>query len=265
MTDSTGRIINYLRISVTDRCNMRCIYCMPAEGIPLRTHSDILTYDEITTFSKLAVSMGITKIRITGGEPLVRKDIERLIGMLANIEGLKDLSLTTNGQLLEEKAEALRLAGLQRVNISLDTLDAERYRIITRGGDINKTIRGIRAAQRAGFDPIKINCVVDESQQSQKEMLRQFAREEGLEVRFISRMSLAHGTFSVVEGGSGGDCAHCNRLRLTAGGMLKPCLFNEIEYDIRDMGYIEALEAAVHNKPLKGTHNRSGDFYTIGG
>lgn len=265
MRDSTGRIIDYLRISVTDRCNLRCIYCMPAEGVPLRTHSDMLTFDEITAFSKLAVSKGVTKIRITGGEPLVRKNVEILVGMLAAIEGVNDLALTTNGQLLEEKAEVLRLAGLQRVNVSLDTLDAEEYSIITRGGDINRTIRGIRAAQRAGFDPIKINCVVDESQQNQKEILRQFAQKEGLEVRFISRMSLAHGTFSVVEGGSGGDCARCNRLRLTANGLLKPCLFNDIGYDIRTMGYAEALEAALENKPLRGTHNNSGDFYNIGG
>jgi cyclic pyranopterin phosphate synthase len=276
MTDSTGRVIDYLRISITDRCNLRCIYCMPPEGICLLPHSNILTYDEITSFSKLAVSKGIRKIRITGGEPLVRKDVEKLIALLASIEGLADLSLTTNGQLLEEKAALLKSAGLQRINISLDTLDPEHYRLITRGGTLNAVLSGIRAAQRAGFEPIKINCVINmdaitknslqnEHQEAQKEAMLQFAQKEGLELRFIHCMSLEQGTFSVVEGGSGGDCTRCNRLRLTANGMLKPCLFNDIEYDIRAMGYSEALEAAVLNKPPKGTYNSSGNFYAIGG
>ena len=274
MTDQTGRDISYLRISITDRCNLRCVYCMPPEGIRLKSHSSILTYDEIAAFSELAVSKGIRKIRITGGEPLVRKGVEKLIAKLSSIEGLSDLSLTTNGQLLEEKAFLLKSAGLQRINISLDTLDPERYRFITRGGTLNNVLLGIRAAQRAGLNPIKINCVIDaaadahmqsESREDQKSALRQFAQEEGLEVRFIHRMSLTQGTFSIVEGGSGGDCARCSRLRLTADGILKPCLFSDLEYNIHTMGYSEALEAAVRNKPLKGTYNHSGHFSTIGG
>ena len=276
MTDSAGRIINYLRISVTDRCNLRCVYCMPPQGIRLLSHSDILSYDQITAFSKLAVSKGIRKIRITGGEPLVRKNVEKLIALLAPIEGVTDLSLTTNGQLLVEKAALLKAAGLQRINVSLDTLDPDRYRQITNGGSLNAVLLGIRAAQRAKLEPVKINCVIDinaaakgelqdEQQEIQKEAMRQFAQKEGLELRFIHCMSLHKGDFSMVEGGSGGDCAHCNRLRLTANGMLKPCLFSDIEYNIRAMGYLEALDAAVLNKPPKGTRNNTGNFSAIGG
>ena len=273
MTDRFGRDINYLRISVTDRCNLRCAYCMPPEGIPLRTHNEMLTYNEIAAFATFAVSKGIHKIRITGGEPLVRKGIEKLIAMLAAIDGVHDLCLTTNGQLLEEKAAQLKSAGLHRINISLDTLDPEQYRIITRGGALSPVLAGIRAAQRIELEPIKINCVIGldttpphhEYQEAQKEEMRRFAQKEGLQLRFIHQMSLEQGTFSIVEGGSGGDCTHCNRLRLTADGKLKPCLFSDLEYDIRTMGYPEAWEAAIGNKPLKGVRNRSGSFYAIGG
>jgi len=257
---------------------------MPPQGIRLLSHSDILSYDQIAAFSQLAVGKGIRKIRITGGEPLVRKNVEKLIAMLAPIQGLTDLSLTTNGQLLVEKAALLKAAGLQRINVSLDTLDPDRYRQITNGGSLNAVLLGIRAAQRAKLEPVKINCVVDidhavrerrqeerqgkrqeERREAQKEAMRQFAQKEGLELRFIHCMSLHKGDFSMVEGGSGGDCAHCNRLRLTANGMLKPCLFSDIEYNIRAMGYLEALDAAVLNKPPKGTRNNTGNFSAIGG
>jgi len=249
---------------------------MPPQGIRLVSHSEILSYDDIYAFSKIAVSKGICKIRITGGEPLVRKDVEKLIAMLASVKRVTDLSLTTNGQLLEEKAPKLKAAGLHRVNVSLDTLDPTRYAQITRGGALEQTLAGIRAAQSAGLNPVKINCVIDiddvqqvhrrdEHQETQKEAMRQFAQKEGLQVRFIHRMSLENGDFSVVEGGSGGDCVQCNRLRLTANGMLKPCLFSNLEYNIRTLGYSKALDAAVQNKPTKGTHNSSGNFYAIGG
>ena len=270
LTDPGGRVIDYLRISITDRCNLRCIYCMPPEGVPLRTHSDMLTYDEIVAFASFAVSRGISKIRITGGEPLVRKGVEKLVAMLSAMEGVADLSLTTNGQLLTTMAPALKAAGLHRVNISLDTLDPELYAKITRGGVLEQTLAGIRAAKSAGLNPVKINCVIDIDDDThkgnpQKDQMRQFAHNEELEVRFIRRMSLATGAFSVVEGGSGGDCGRCNRLRLTADGILKPCLFSDLGYNIRTMGHSEALEAAVQNKPLRGSHNLSGTFYGIGG
>ena len=279
MTDCFGRTINYLRISVTDRCNLRCIYCMPTQGIRLITHNDILTYDEITAFTALAVSKGVHKVRITGGEPLVRKDLEQLIFMLSKIEGITDLSLTTNGQLLTQKALQLKTAGLHIVNISLDTLDPDLYTQITRGGALEQTLAGIRAAKQAGLYPIKINCVIGINNEhaerrgvlntpinnDQKDQIHQFAQKEGLEVRFIHRMSLQRGHFSVVEGGSGGDCTHCNRIRLTANGMLKPCLFSDLAYSIREMGYAKALEATLQNKPSRGAFNLSGTFYGIGG
>jgi len=266
MTDSFGRTIDYLRISVTDRCNLRCVYCMPPEGVRLLPHTSILSYDEISAFAALAVSKGIRKIRITGGEPLVRRGVEKLIAMLAAMDGLNDLSLTTNGQLLQEKAALLKSAGLHRVNISLDTLDAEQYRIITRGGNLQNVLLGIRAAQEVGLTPVKINCVIEkEDSEPHKEALKRFAQREGLELRFIRRMSLAQGDFSIVEGGSGGDCPQCNRLRLTANGMIKPCLFSHLEYNIRSLGYEEALASALRYKPPKGAHNPAGSFYGIGG
>ena len=267
LTDPGGRVIDYLRISITDRCNLRCIYCMPPEGVSLRTHSDILTYNEIVAFAAFAVSRGIRKIRITGGEPLVRRGVENLVAMLAAIEGVTDLSLTTNGQLLAAMAPQLKAAGLHRVNISLDTLNPELYARITRGGALTPVLEGIRAAQQAGLNPVKINCVtgIDFVPECEHTRLIQFARDHALPIRFIRRMSLETGTFSVVEGGTGGDCGRCNRLRLTADGVLKPCLFSDLGYNIRTMAYSEALEAAVQNKPLKGTHSLSGTFYGIGG
>ncbi len=160
LSDSFQRPINYLRISVTDRCNLRCVYCMPEEGVTLMSHSDILTYEEIYTVAKVAAGMGINKIRLTGGEPLVRLGLTDLVKMLAGIEGVDDLSLTTNGTMLAQHAAELKKAGLRRVNISLDTLKPERFREITRCGELEDTLRGIGAARAAGLNPVKINMVV---------------------------------------------------------------------------------------------------------
>ena len=146
MQDAYKRHINYLRISVTDRCNLRCLYCMPEEGIPLIKHQDILSFEEIEGFTRTAVHYGINKVRITGGEPLVRKDITSLVEKLSAIEGIDDLSMTTNGILLEKFAFPLKQAGLNRINISLDTMDPERYRGITRHGDLGQVLAGIEAA-----------------------------------------------------------------------------------------------------------------------
>ena len=266
MLDRFDRTINYLRISVTDRCNLRCRYCMPAEGVKLIRHEDILTYDEITEFTRVAVAAGINKVRVTGGEPLVRKGITNLISMLAAIEGITDLSMSTNGIFLADYADGLAEAGLMRVNISLDTLDAEKYRYVTRGGDINAVFRGIEAAQRAGLRPVKINCVIKTTpEEEDARAVANFCVEKGLEVRFIRQMDLAHGTFSVVHGGTGGHCARCNRLRLTPEGLLKPCLFSDIGYSIRELGAEEAIRLALINKPEKGTVNHLNGFYNIGG
>ena len=266
MLDSFKREINYLRVSVTDRCNMRCQYCMPAEGVSLLRHEDILTFEEITDIIRIAVSKGISKVRITGGEPLVRKGIVSLIEQISKIKGIKDLSMTTNGIFLEEFAEPLAKAGMQRINISLDTLDPDKYREITRGGDLEKVLRGIDAAKKAGLNPIKINCVVeDNSEEPDAIKIREFCIKNGLEFRFIHRMSLEKGHFSVVEGGSGGDCAHCNRLRLTANGKIKPCLFDDIEFDVRELGAEQAISDAIKFKPACGTFSKNGHFNKIGG
>ena len=266
MFDNYNRQINYLRISVTDRCNLRCVYCMPEEGVKLLQHNEIVTFEEITNVAFTAVRLGIDKIRITGGEPLVRKGIVSLVEMLADIPGIRDLSMTTNGALLKQHAEPLKSAGLMRVNVSLDTLDPARYRSLTRGGDLHQVLEGIRAAQRVGLTPVKINCVVkNSSTEKDAQMVEEFGKLNGLETRFIHQMNLSDGHFSIVEGGTGGDCSHCNRIRLTASGKLLPCLFSGIEYDIRKMGAEQAIRAAIANKPACGSMNLKGEFYNIGG
>jgi len=266
MLDSYNRIISYLRISVTDRCNLRCRYCMPEDGIQLLKHEDILSFDEIVEVVRQGVVLGITKIRLTGGEPLVRKGIVGLVSMIAKVPGIEDLAMTTNGQLLAEFAQPLAEAGLMRVNISLDTVDPEKYNRITRGGDLSKVISGIEAAKQAGLVPVKINCVIANSPDEPDAVgVSDFAKENGCEVRFIYQMNLKEGSFSVVEGGDGGDCDRCNRLRLTANGKVKPCLFGEEEYDVRELGIEKAIQLAVVNKPACGTKNHRNDFYNIGG
>lgn len=266
MLDQYNRSINYLRVSVTDRCNLRCAYCMPASGVKQLNHNDILSFEEIAEIVRQAVSFGTDKVRLTGGEPLVRKGIVALVEQIAQIGGIKDLSLTTNGTLLDQFAAPLAAAGLQRINISLDTVDPDKYREITRGGDIKKVIAGIVAARQAGLHPVKINCVIDNSADEPDALgVRAFCESMDIEVRFIHRMSLHNGTFSVVQGGSGGDCIHCNRLRLTANGKIKPCLFSDIEFDVRELGAAQALRLAVQHKPECGTINNKGAFYNIGG
>jgi GTP 3',8-cyclase len=266
MFDRFSRHINYLRISVTDRCNLRCTYCMPEEGITLLPHDDILSFDEIAGFTRVAVANGIDKVRITGGEPLVRRGIVSLIEMIVSIEGIRDLSITTNGILLSEYAVELKRAGLHRVNISLDTVDPVRFREITRIGDIDDVFRGIDAARQAGLLPIKVNCVIREStDEPDARAVAEYCRENGLQVRFIEQMNLASGSFSIVHGGEGGNCAVCNRLRLTANGKLRPCLFSDLEIDIRQSGYEEAMKQALVLKPACGTVSENGKFYNIGG
>jgi cyclic pyranopterin phosphate synthase len=159
LIDSYNRHINYLRISITDRCNLRCIYCMPKDGISLIGHDDILRYEELLRIARIAVNKGISKIRITGGEPLVRKGVIDFIADLSAIDGIQDLSMTTNGLLLYSTALSLRSAGLKRLNISLDSLSPEKYRMMTRGGDIKQVLAGIKTANDAGFSPLKINMV----------------------------------------------------------------------------------------------------------
>lgn len=266
MLDPFRRQIDYLRVSITDRCNLRCVYCMPEEGIRLIDHSSVLSFEEITEFVRCAVEMGITKVRLTGGEPLVRRGAVALVAMLAGIPGLRDLSMTTNAILLSRYAQPLRSAGLRRVNISLDTLDPEKFRAITRGGDIAEVFRGIEAAREAGLAPIKINCVVKSGPAEPDALaVKQYCEERGLIARFIDEMDIEKGQYGIVHGGSGGNCSGCNRLRLTSDGYLKPCLFNDIAFNIREMGYREALLQAVARKPQSGDKSTSHKFYNIGG
>ncbi len=266
MFDRFDRPITYLRISITDRCNLRCVYCMPEEGIPLSRHADVISFEEITEFTRCAVEMGITKVRITGGEPLVRKGAVRLVRMLSAIPGILDLSMTTNALLLHRFADELKQAGLQRVNISLDTIDPDKYRAITRGGDIQLVMQGIKAAQAVGLSPIKINCVIKESlDEPDAQAVRRYCEEQGLVARFIHEMDIEKGSYGVVHGGTGGDCAQCNRLRLTSNGDLKPCLFNDLAFNIRTMEYPEALRRAVEQKPECGSKSSTHKFYNVGG
>ncbi len=266
MYDRFNRKINYLRISVTDRCNLRCVYCMPAEGVELINHDDILSFEEIVDFTKKAVADGVDKVRITGGEPLVRHDIVELVRQIAAIDGIKDLGMTTNGILLPKYAQQLKEAGLMRVNISLDTMDPKRYHEITRLGNIEALFAGIEAAKKAELFPIKINCVIKKSHDEEDaQAVAQYCKENDLEIRYIHEMNLETGEFSKVEGGEGGDCKNCNRLRLTANGNLMPCLFSDLAYNVRDLGHETAIDKSLKNKPRSGVSNHSNHFNNIGG
>ncbi|MFO7773598.1 MAG: GTP 3',8-cyclase MoaA [Dehalococcoidia bacterium] len=215
--DSFGRSINYLRISVTDRCNLRCIYCMPPEGVPRISHSEILSYEEIETVARAAAELGIDKIRLTGGEPLVRAGLPQLVQMLSQIDGIQDLSLTTNGTFLKRYAQELKQAGLCRVNVSLDTVNRDKFRYITRLGELKDVLEGIEEARKVGFNPVKINTVIMRGVNDDE--ILDFARmtcEEGCHVRFIELMPFK-GT---------GDFVPAAELRQHIGslGKLEPCL-----------------------------------------
>jgi cyclic pyranopterin phosphate synthase len=191
LADSFGRIHTNLRISVTDRCNIRCFYCMPESGVQFVAREEILSFEEIERFVRVAVGLGVDKVRVTGGEPLVRRDLPVLIERLSAIPGIRDLALTTNGVLLAELAEPLYEAGLRRLNVHVDTLDRERFRQITRRDDLDKVLKGIEVAQQMGFGPIKLNAVaVKNLVEPDLVPLARFGRENGFEVRFIEFMPL---------------------------------------------------------------------------
>ena len=299
LCDSFQRGISYLRISVTDRCNLRCVYCMPPEGIPLVSHDDILSFEEILLIVRASVELGIDKIRITGGEPLVRTGVADLVRMISSVKGVKDISMTTNGTMLARYAEDLVHAGLHRINISLDTLKSDRFKQITRTGELSNTLKGIEAARKAGLNPIKINMVP--MQGINDDEIVDFARmtlEAGWHVRFIEMMPLnrtaefvpsqvlrkkigalgmlepfhgiagngaaryfrlpgAAGTIGFISPVSEPFCKDCNRLRLSATGMLLPCLFSDkgtdIKTPVRNNADLEAVKnlvkAAIAAKP----------------
>ncbi|MBE0429085.1 MAG: GTP 3',8-cyclase MoaA [Thermoleophilia bacterium] len=272
-----GRVIDYLRVSITDRCNFRCVYCMPAEGVRFKDHSRILTYEEIVRFTWAAADLGITRVRVTGGEPLARKQSQDLVAMLAAVPGVKDLALTTNGYLLEEYAAALRAAGLSRINISIDSLDPDRFSRITRGARLEKVLAGLERALEVGFSPVKVNVVMLDGIEDDLDEFVAVCMEMPVHVRFIEFMPVgrrrggiwkfvprqrvldalgrygelspahspqgggparyfrfqgARGTIGFISSMSDHFCSECNRLRLTADGKLRNCLFSDNEIDV---------------------------------
>ena len=230
--------------------------------------SDILSYERIELFTEVAAKMGITKVRLTGGEPLVRKNIEQLVAKLAVIDGIEEVCMTTNGSLLAEKAAKLKQSGLRRINISVDSLDADRYRRITRGGELHKSIAGVDAAIEAGLTPIKVNMVIlDDTTEKEIETIKVFCDKRGLQLQKIMQFSL----YDRADLGKRFEterppkCSQCNRLRLTADGFLKPCLFSdgEIKVDFDDIK--GSIIGAVANKPENGSSCRNRLMSQIGG
>ena len=318
MKDHLGREIDYLRISVTDRCNLRCIYCMPAEGVEWKSHNEMLRIEEIARVARIAAEEGIKKVRLTGGEP---------VSLITDIKaaGIKDVSLTTNGILLPRMAQELKDAGLDRVNISLDTLDAQKYREITRLGNIEDVFAAIDAALEYGFHPVKVNAVAVRSENQDFLEFAKMSIERPLHVRFIEYMPVgessggsgsgwdihdtipsdelrqiineaaaaeglpalepvakddapggggpakywkfpgAQGTVGFISAVSNHFCAQCNRLRLTADGKIRPCLFSDEEIDVKaalqgsDDDVRAALYAALHVKPDAHHHKEGTD------
>jgi GTP 3',8-cyclase len=283
LADGFGRIHDNLRISVTDRCNIRCFYCMPEHDVHFVERSEILDFEEIERFARVAVGLGVNKLRITGGEPLVRRDLPVLVSRLCAIPGVRDIALTTNGVLLPQLAEPLYAAGLRRINVHLDTLDRERFFRITRRDHLDKVIEGLALCRRLGYHPIKLNAVaVKDLVEPDIVPLARFARENGFEVRYIefmpldaqnlwdrSKVLLADDIVTMLSGAiaplvpvpdpdprapaseyefaDGGGrvgfiasvsrpfCGNCNRIRLTADGKLRYCLFAIQEDDVKSL------------------------------
>jgi GTP 3',8-cyclase len=306
LRDGHGRLITDLRVSVTDRCNFRCQYCMPADGLPWLERAEILSFEEIERLVRLAVGIGIRDVRLTGGEPLVRRDFPVLVSMLAGIDGLDDLSLTTNGYLLERDADSLAAAGIKRVNVSVDTLQRDRFFQLTRRDALPQVLRGLDAiARHPELRPIKVNAVAMRGfTEDEAVRFAEFARSTAFQVRFIEFMPLdadhawspdavltgdelralidavhpldelprepsatarvfrfrdGAGEIGFVNPVSEPFCADCNRIRLTADGKLRTCLFSLHETDLRaplragagDEELVETIRKAVWRKELK--------------
>ncbi|MBV8489522.1 MAG: GTP 3',8-cyclase MoaA [Candidatus Eremiobacteraeota bacterium] len=326
MVDGFARPITYLRVSVTDKCNLRCVYCMPEEGLEWLRRDEILSYEEIVAIVRAAASQGVRSIRLTGGEPLVRRDLHRLVEGIAAIDGIEDIALSTNGLLLEAQLEALVAAGLKRVNVSLDTLREDRFAAVARRPGLDLVLRGIDAAVGAGLTPVKINCVVMRGVNDDE--IADFAeltRTRAIYVRFIEVMPVhenlelqkdayvssdeileriaAAGDLAPVAGPGGNGparyfafdgapgalgvisplshdyCDRCNRVRLTADGRLRLCLFGDHAVDLRgplragatteDLGAILASSMLIkperHHLALGQASSRMRAFSEIGG
>jgi cyclic pyranopterin phosphate synthase len=239
---------------------------MPEEGVPQKKHDDILSFQEIYDIVKFGTQLGINKIRLTGGEPLVRKNLPELVQMLASIPEIEEIGMTTNGVLLPKYAKELKDAGLKRVNISLDTLNHEKFKKITRLGELDEVLKGIDAALEAKLLPVKINFVrIPGENKEDEQAVRDFCAQKNLKLRLIRQMDLRTGEFYSVEGGKGGICDICNRLRLTADGFIVPCLHSNLRYNTRELGIEEAFKQAVKYKPEKGIGTDSHEFSNIGG
>jgi GTP 3',8-cyclase len=265
MLDKFNREINYLRISVTDKCNLRCIYCMPEEGITLKQHKEILRYEQIEQIVKEAVQIGINKIRLTGGEPLIKKDIEVLIEKIADIKGIKELCLTTNGILLAQKAKKLKQAGLNSINISLDTLQPEKYKEITRGGNLADVLNGIDQAISEGFK-IKLNMVIlKDKNEDEIDDIKRFCLSKNINTQLINHFNLKSNKNDEYFYDRPPKCKNCNRIRLLSDGILKPCLHSETEYKVNFANIRESLEKAILSKPEKGSSCTSRKMFEIGG
>ena len=265
MFDQFDRAITYLRISVTDKCNLRCRYCMPEEGVAQRSHRDFLSFEQLAEVTRAAVGLGITKVRLTGGEPLVKRGIVDLVRMLRGIEGIEQLSMTTNGTLLSRFARALKEAGLDSLNVSLDTLDPERYREHTRGGDIGQAIEGLRAALAEGF-PVKVNMVVlEDTAEGEIARMRHFCEAEGARLQLINHYELTAGKKDDYRFDRPASCASCNRIRLMADGMLKPCLHADREVPLDFSRLEQCLREAILAKPERGGVCTNRAMSQIGG
>jgi cyclic pyranopterin phosphate synthase len=293
MHDGFGRRVEYLRISVTDKCNLRCVYCMPEDGLPWLKREEILDYEEIARIVSVMAGMGLRRVRITGGEPLVRRDLPRLVRMLRGVPGIEDIALSTNAVLLHEQAMPLRAAGVDRLNVSLDSLVPARIDAIARRpGSAERIFRGLQAAEAAGFAPLKINCVVMRGRNDDEvEEFARITRDRPWHVRFIEVMPTgenlgisrdeyvssdeilarvravgelhpvegpggngpatyhafpgARGTVGIITPMSHTYCDRCNRMRLTADGQLRPCLFGALQTNLRD-----PLRAGAPIEPL---------------
>ena len=282
LVDGMGRRIVNMRISVTDRCNFRCTYCMPADNVEFMPRDNLLTFEELTRLAGIVSHLGINRLRLTGGEPLLRKNLPNLIGMLNSVEGIDDIAMTTNAFFLKDQAEVLRNAGLQRLNISLDALDPEKFKHVNRRDCLKEVLEGIRAAAKVGFKSIKINAVaVRNFSETEIMKLIDYGRSDGFEIRFIEFMPLdadqawerdkvlfgheildiirekyelvpvdnsleigpaseytfadGKGKIGIITAVSNPFCDHCNRIRLTADGKLRTCLFSTNEHNLKEL------------------------------
>jgi cyclic pyranopterin phosphate synthase len=268
MYDRFDRKIDYLRISVTDLCNLRCYYCMPEEGVLRKRHDEILSLETIVQVARAAASLGIEKIRLTGGEPLVRRGLTFLVEELKKVPGIREVSLSTNGTLLPGLAGDLKKAGLDRLNISLDSLNSETYRAITRIGRLEAALEGIEAAIGAGFSQVKINMVlIPKVNDLDVPAMKSFCLEKGLMLQRINHYALSD--IGTMERGYEAErplaCADCNRIRLTADGKLKPCLFSDLEIPVDPDRLETSLRRAIMEKPACGTSCTARQNWQIGG